>query len=133
MIYRGSTPIHTFVLPFDLDQIANIMVTYRQNNCNVLQKNMDDNMADISVDMEAREISVQLSQTDTLVFTCGPKYKNNLVEIQLRVLFDNGTVLSSDIIRDRVENSLSDALIRDSNNRLTDTYVVYDGGGVAAW
>lgn len=133
MIYRGSTPIHTFVLPFDLENITNIHITYRQNGCNVLSKTMMDNFADFSVDIDAREVSVRLSQSDTLVFTCGKQYKNNLVQIQVRVLFESGTVMTSDIINDRVVDTFSDGTMHDSNNRLTDSIIIYDGGGVAGW
>jgi len=133
MIYRGSTPIHTFVLPFDLENITNIYITYQQNGCNVLHKTMADNFEDFSVDMDAREISVRLSQSDTLVFTCGRQYKNNLVQIQVRVLFESGTVMTSDVINDRVVNTLSDVTMHDSNNRFTDTVLIYDGGGVAGY
>lgn len=133
MIYRGSTPTHTFVLPFDLDAIANIIVTYRQNGCNVLQKTMEDNFADITVDMDTREVSIQLTQSDTRVFTCGPKYKNNIVQIQLKVLFENGSVMLSDVISDRVVNTFSDGSISDSNNRFSDTHIIYDGGSARGW
>lgn len=60
LIHRGTTPTHIFVLPFDLDTIANIIVTYRQNGCNVLQKTMENNFDDIIVDMDARKIGYGL-------------------------------------------------------------------------
>lgn len=133
MIYRGSTPTHSFVLPFDLENIANIVITYRQNGCNVLSKTMEDNFDDFTVDMEARQISVQLTQNETQIFTCGPKYKNNIVQIQVKVLFESGSVLMSDVITDKIINGLADGSIRDSGNRLTETHVYYDGGGVAGY
>lgn len=133
MIYRGSTPTHTFVLPFDLESIANIAITYKQNSCNILRKTMLDDFDSFTVDMDAREISVGLSQRETMAFTCGPRYKNNLVQIQVQVLFESGTVMTSDVINDRVVDTLSDSIMHDSNHRFTDTIVVYDGGGVTGF
>lgn len=128
LIHRGTTPTHIFVLPFDLDTIANIIVTYRQNGCNVLQKTMENNFDDIIVDMDARKFGVRLTQSDTRVFTCGPKYKNNIIQIQLKILFENDSVMLSDVISDRVVNTSSDDSISDSNNKFSDTHIIYDGG-----
>lgn len=128
MIYRGTTPLHTFGLPFDLENIANVIVTYQQNGCTVLQKDMTDNFSDISVDTTTHEISVRLNQNDTMVFTCGPQYRNNIVQIQLQVLFENGSCAVSDIIHERVIPSLSNAKIYSSNNKLTESSTTEDDG-----
>ncbi len=133
MIYRGSTPLHTFVLPFDIENITNIYITYRQRGCNIIHKNLEDNFEDFSANVENREVSVKLSQRDTLAFSCSKKYTDNIVEIQIRVLFESGGVVISDPIRDKVINTASDFIIRDTNNRLSDETLIYDGGGVRGY
>lgn len=133
MIYRGSTPTHTFVLPFDVENITNIYITYRQRGCNILHKNFEDNFEDFTADVENREVSVKLSQRDTLAFSCGKKYADNLVEIQIRVLFESGGVVISDPIRDKIVDTASDFVMHDTQNRLSDTTIIYDGGGVGGF
>lgn len=130
LIYRGSTPIHTFVLPFDIENITNMYITYRQKGCNIIQKNFIDDFEDFSADIESREVSVSLSQKETLAFSCGKKYTDNIIEIQLSVLLESRSAVISDPIKDRVMNTASDFIMHDTTNRLTDSKIVYDGGSI---
>ena len=130
MIYRGSTPTHTFVLPFDIENITNMYITYRQRGCNIIHKNFVDNFEDFSADIDNREVSVELSQNETLAFSCGNKYTDNIVEIQLSVLLESRSAVISDPIRDKVVNTASDFIMHDTTNRLTDSKITYDGGSI---
>lgn len=133
MIYRGSTPTHTFVFPFNIENITNIYVTYRQKGCNVIHKNFEDDFENFSADIEKREVSVSLSQRDTLALSCGKKYSDNIVEIQIRVLFESGSSIISDPIRDKVVDTATDFVMHDTSNRLSDKIILYDGGGVSGF
>lgn len=130
MIYRGSTPTHTFVFPFELKNITNMYITYRQKGCNVLQKNFEDDFESFTADLENKEVNITLSQKDTLAFSCGEKYTDNIVEIQVRVLLESGSVVASDPIRDRVCNIAANFVMHDTDKRLSDTVIIYDGGNV---
>lgn len=83
---RGTTPTHTFKLPFDAKLVKSAMVIYAQNDAVVLEKEAKD------CTMRGNEISVTLSQEDTLKLDCHFK-----VQIQLRILTTEGQALASDI------------------------------------
>lgn len=83
----GTTPRHTFTLPFSTDGIEEIEIMYSQNGKNKLRKTKDD------CALGGNEIVCQLTQEDTFQF-CG----NAIVSIQLRVRTNTGEVLASDII-----------------------------------
>ncbi len=81
---QGSTPLHTFVLPFNTDLIQAVRVTYEQKKKIVLSKETDE------VAMEGNTIALRLSQEETLLF-------DSLVpaRIQLHILTTGGDALPS--------------------------------------
>lgn len=72
---RATTPTHKFTLPFETDRIKSLLISYSQNDKEVLDKRKDD------CTLEGKEIQVKLSQEETKLF-CGELP----VEIQLRIL-----------------------------------------------
>lgn len=82
---RGTTPTHTYNLPFDTALIDKIKITYAQNGVVVLTKEK----ADCKIDGNA--VTVKLSQEDTL------KFDASRVQIQIRVLTTGGDAIASDI------------------------------------
>lgn len=107
MIVRGTTPLHTFALPFPISDISEVFVTYTQNDKVVIEKNRND----IEIDVETNTLFVPLSQDDTLTFKVYEKYVNNIVLIQMRVLMTDGSSCASEIIKERVSNVLKDGVI----------------------
>jgi hypothetical protein len=83
---RGTTPTHTFSLPFSVETISALRITYAQNGEIVMNKTEGD------VTAEGQEISVTLTQEETLKFSD----KSN-VEIQLKILSTSGDVLASPV------------------------------------
>lgn len=84
---QGTTPKHTFTLPFDTGTVAKVRVTYAQGGVvKVVKKETD-------CEMFGDVISVRLTQVDTLCFNCKLK-----TDIQVRVVTRDGEVLASDII-----------------------------------
>lgn len=83
---RGTTPTHTFSLPFSVDTISALRITYAQNGKIVMNKTEDD------VTAEGQEISVTLTQEETLKFS-----DESNVEIQLKILSTSGDVLASPV------------------------------------
>lgn len=82
----GSTPKHTFTLPFETDLIQELKITYSQNKKIILEKHL----ADCEVDKNS--VSYKLTQEETFLFT-----DNVNVELQVRVLTTTGDVLASNI------------------------------------
>lgn len=87
MIYGGTTPTHTFTLPFDASLIEEVHIVYAQNGKSVLVKRRSD------CELNGNEIVVKLSQKDTLMLD-----NSTLVSIQIRVLTVDGEALASDKI-----------------------------------
>lgn len=81
---KGTTPTHTFTLPFDTSVLAKCKVVYGQNGVEVFSKRTEDCV------MKGNTISTTLSQEETLMLD----YHKG-VEIQLRVLTNNGEALAS--------------------------------------
>lgn len=82
----GSTPKHTFTLPFETDLIQELKITYSQSKKIILEKYL----ADCEVDKNS--VSYKLTQEETFLFA------NDVnVECQVRVLTTTGDVLASNI------------------------------------
>ena len=95
---RGTTPRHTFTLPFPAEHVKKVRIIYAQSGQAVLTKEVD------TVDGDS--ITVSLTQEDTLRFDAA-----HLVEIQLRVLMDDGQALSSAIIKCSVGRCLEEEVL----------------------
>ena len=91
----GSTPKHTFTLPFETDLIQELKITYSQNKKIILEKYL----ADCEVDKNS--VSYKLTQEETFLFADGVH-----VECQVRVLKTTGDVLASNIRIVTVERCL---------------------------
>lgn len=81
-MYRGTTPTHKFVLPFDCSLVGEIRVIYKQDDEIILEKKTSD------CSLEDCTVCVDLTQEETFLFDC---HKN--VSIQLRVLTNMGQSL----------------------------------------
>lgn len=85
---RGTTPTHTFTIPFAASDIEAARVIYAQNDKEIFIKTA----ADCS--LNDKSICVKLTQEETFLFNC-----NYPVQIQLRVkLKDIDEVQSTDIM-----------------------------------
>ena len=97
---RGTTPTHSFVLPFNAESVQAVQIIYRQNGENVLILDKDD------CTLSENTVSVQLSQEDTFAFD-----ESANVEIQIRVLTVEGEALASDIMCIRCDRCLSEDIL----------------------
>ena len=82
----GTTPKHTFILPFETDLIQELKITYSQNKKIILEKYL----ADCEVDKNS--VSYKLTQEETFLFAEGVN-----IELQARVLTMSGEALASNI------------------------------------
>ena len=97
---RGTTPTHTFVLPFNVEAVQAVQIIYRQGGENVLVMDKDDCALTRNI------ISVRLTQEDTFAF----KDSAN-VEIQIRVLTADGEATASDVMQVSCKECLTEDVL----------------------
>ncbi len=91
----GGTPRHTFTIPFDMDLIKNLKITYTQHKKVILEKYLSD------CEIEGDSVWYFLTQEETFLFD-----SDAMVEIQARVLTTDGNVIPSDIYTIRANRCL---------------------------
>ena len=125
MITRGTTPYHSFVLPLKTEDISQVYITYLQNNEVILDKSISDvEMADIEDEYEnasmnepledfvpSCELTVHLTQEDTLKFHFYPAAEKNVAVVQIRVLTTEGEAYASEPIHERIFGVLKEGVI----------------------
>lgn len=84
---RGTTPKHTFTLPFDTSELEDVRIIYAQDDEVLFKKETADCTLDANV------ISVTLTEEETLQFN-----HEKLAQIQLRVQMKGGDILSTDVM-----------------------------------
>ena len=58
----GTTPTHTFTLPFEEELVADLRITYSQNKKTIFTKHKED------VEIDGNDINVTLTQEETFRF-----------------------------------------------------------------
>lgn len=91
---RGTTPTHTFELPFDVATVKEVQILYVQSNHYKAEEMTKIIKTTKDCKMEGNTVSVELTQEDTLALT-----HKLQVSIQLRVLTFDGTALVSEVIK----------------------------------
>lgn len=97
---RGTTPTHTFTLPFGTDMIQKLHVLYAQDEQVKIKKTEAD------ATFEGNSVAVKLTQEETFSLEC-----KKAVEIQIRVLTLGGEAMNSDIIRVPVDRCLDSEVL----------------------
>ena len=97
---RGTTPTHTFELPFDTAEIKEIKVIYAQDNEPLFCKRMDD------CDVDGSNVSVKLTQEETFLFD-----HKKMVQIQIRVLTFGEDSLITAVMKVPVDKCLDDEVL----------------------
>jgi hypothetical protein len=97
---RGTTPTHIFTLPFDTSILKDVRITYAQSNKPIFEKNIED------CTLNGNELSVKLTQEDTLYLD-----HRRLVEIQLKVITQDGTVMASHVKRKDIGEVLNEEVL----------------------
>lgn len=132
MIIRGTTPYHNFILPILIEDIKAIYVTYLQNEEVILNKSLIEgeennssefilaNLRDLeNASMEqlteeernSCQLTLHLSQEDTLAFHFYPAARKNIAVIQIRVLTVDDEAFASMPINERIFGVLLDGVI----------------------
>lgn len=128
MIIRGTTPYHNFILPVLVEDIDAIYVTYLQNEEIIIDKsNLTDemeitNLSDLeNASMEelseeeqsSCQLTIHLTQEDTLKFHFYPAAKKNIAVIQIRILTTDGEAYASMPVNERIFGVFHDGVISD--------------------
>ena len=137
MIIRGTTPYHKFILPLSVQDIEAIYVTYSQNDEVILDKtNLADEfeISDIVEQSEepseetneegqeeievlpSSQLTLHLTQEDTLKFHFYPAARKNVAVIQIRILKTDGEAIVSMPINERIFGVLHDGVISNEVN-----------------
>ena len=127
MIIRGTTPYHNFILPILVKDIKAVYVTYLQNKEVILDKTGDDvtltDLVDLYENASVEEIpeddrnscqlTVHLTQEDTLKFHFYPAARKNIAVIQIRILTTDDEAFASEPVNERIFGVLHDGIISD--------------------
>lgn len=130
MIIRGTTPYHNFILPVLAKDIKAVYVTYLQNEQVILDKSKDEititDLIDLYENASVEELTeeeknscqltIHLSQEDTLKFDFFPAARKNIAVIQIRLLTTDDEAFASDPIRERIFGVLHEGVITDGEN-----------------
>ena len=98
---KGTTPTHSFVLPFGTEMIQTIQIIYAQNGNVILTKGNKD------CTFDGNTVSVKLTQEDTFLFV-----EDACVEVQVRVLTPAGDALASSVMRVHCNECLSKDVLK---------------------
>ena len=84
MFFPGETITHTFYIPFAINEIDNVVVSYKQNEAIILEKKITSGFEADST--QVTKFEIVFSQTDSLLFD-----DNRPFTIQLNVYTTGGT------------------------------------------
>ena len=137
MIIRGTTPYHKFILPLSVQDIEAIYVTYSQNDEVILDKTNladefeindiveqseepseetnEEEQEEIEV-LPSSQLTLHLTQEDTLKFHFYPAARKNVAVIQIRILKTDGEAIVSMPINERIFGVLHDGIISNEVN-----------------
>ena len=99
-MFRGTTPILQFNLPFSVSNISVMYITAKQYDVVVLEKDLSDCIVDDT------SVSLKLTQEETLKLQ-----QNRRISLQIRVRTHDGTALASQKFECDVKDILREGVI----------------------
>lgn len=96
----GTTPTHTFTIPFEKELVTDLRITYTQKKKKILTKYLKD------VEIVGNDINITLTQEETFNFK-----EKEMVFVQLKIKTADDQVFNSDLILMRVEPALDNEVI----------------------
>ena len=133
MIIRGTTPYHNFILPILAEDIDTLWVTYCQNEDEIIFRTSevtDDRMEITNLldlyenasmeqlseeEQQCSQLTLHLTQEETLGFHFYPAAKKNIAVIHIRILTTDGEAYASEPIRERIFGTRRDGVIGEEN------------------
>lgn len=104
-IPRGCTARNKFTFPYAQEEVVELYITYMQAGKKVIEKTKTDCTWEEDEESGAYKIATDLSQEDTLAFTSGA------VQMQIRVLLENGSAVKCKIINATADEVLKKGVI----------------------
>ena len=98
-MYRGTTPTLQFYLDFLLEDEKEVFITFVQNNKIVLEKSIDEIEKSVADDGNTI-LSFKMTQKETLLFD------EETIEMQIRIKFENGEAIASNIFKTYINDIL---------------------------
>lgn len=133
MITRGTTPYHSFILPVMKEDIEELWITYCQNEniiferqwtsesdderleiINLLELYENASMGEEGLSEEEKtwsQLTVHLTQEETLGFKFWPAARKNIAIIQIRFVTVDGEAYGSDPVAERIFGVRHDGVI----------------------
>lgn len=133
MIIRYTTPYHNFVLPFRVEDIEDLDITYSQNGKEIIQLGRNDvEIIDVSEIIKnasmgqdyideimnktdeidySSVLKVHLTQEQTSLFTFYRAEEKNIALVQIRIRNINSDAFNSRPIKIRVYGSISEGVL----------------------
>ena len=138
MIIRGTTPYHSFILPILAEEIDTIWITYCQNEDIIFERSntvTDDRMDIINLvdlyenasveeltdeEKQWSQLTLHLTQEETLGFHFYPAAKKNIATISIRILATDQEAYASEPILERIFGIRHDGVIgnEESNDNI---------------
>lgn len=114
VIFRGTTTTHSFTIPLNKDEIEEVVIIYVQGIETKVERKMSSitELAAVTDEVEDDDkctLVVNLTRDETLSFK--PTYSIDPVKIQLTIFQNGGNVITSDIYRMRVEDTLYESAV----------------------
>ena len=103
---RGTTPTYTFKMSMAKDTIKDIWITFKQEMKIEADRVLTKTMSDNAVTYDGAEVSVTLTQEETLNFKEGVS-----IEIQGKVLTTLNKVIPTDIKKEECRRILSEEVM----------------------
>ena len=133
MIIRYTTPYHNFVLPFRVEDIEDLDITYTQNGKEITHLGKDDvEIIDVTEIIKSASmgqdyineiiknsdeleyssvLKVHLTQEQTSLFTFYRAEEKNIALVQIRIRNTNNDAFNSRPIKIRVYGSISEGVL----------------------
>ena len=120
MIIRGTTPYHNFILPILAEDIKTIWITYCQNDDIIFERTSEVEDANMSItnfvnlyenasmeqlteeEQQCSQLTLHLTQEETLKFHFYPAARKNIAVIQIRILTNDDEAYASEPIKERI-------------------------------
>lgn len=102
---RGTTPTHTFTLPFDIPEGSAVRVVYAQNDIVLVERTTE------TCTIEGNKVTLRLTDKETLLFDQDMHYINGryepyFIEVQIGIKTPSGDKLWSEIMLDTPDGLL---------------------------
>lgn len=103
-MYRVTTPTHTFKLPVDTSDCAEIQLTYKQGTTSLVKHYQNGSLPD-GMTLDDDEVIQILTQQETKAF------KEGSVSVQVRVLMTSGKAFASQTFNVAVKQVLNEEIL----------------------